>query len=77
MFLTSDHVTAATGKTVTGTISKDGGAFNAVAGSFTEIGNGAYKLSGLTQAEMNADNIMLKFTAATCDDTFYPILTSA
>jgi hypothetical protein len=52
----------ATGLTVSGAISRDGGAFAALAGSITEIGSGWYKVA-LTQAEMNADAIALKFTA--------------
>ena len=76
MFLTSDHVTPATGMTVSVVISQDGGVFTSSTNSVTEISDGAYKIS-LTQAEMNADSIMLKASAAGCDDTFLPILTSA
>lgn len=66
MVLTSDHVTAATGKTIAGTISKDGGAFVALANAVSEIGTGIYKVD-LTQAEMNADAVTLKFSGTDCD----------
>lgn len=68
MVLSSDHVTAATGKTVTGQIRKDSGAFAAITNAITEVGSGWYTIaSGLTQAEMNADKIILKFIADDCD----------
>ena len=68
MVLSSDHVSAATGKTVTGKISKDGGAFASITNAITEVSNGMYKIaSGFTQTEMNADIITLKFTATDCD----------
>jgi hypothetical protein len=41
----TDHVTGKTGLTPTVTLSKNGGAFAAAAGSFTEIGNGFYKIA--------------------------------
>lgn len=55
--------TPGTGLTVTAAISKDGGAFAAVAGAVSEISAGWYKVA-LAQAEMNADEVALKFTAA-------------
>ena len=55
--------TPGTGLTVAGAISKDGGAFSATAtADATEISAGWYKIN-LTQTEMNADEIALKFTA--------------
>ena len=54
--------TAETGLTVSATISKDGGALTSCENSVTEISNGLYKIN-LTQAEMNADTIILGFTA--------------
>lgn len=50
------------GLTVSGVISKDGGAFAATSNSVTEIDNGYYSIT-LTSTEMNADNIALQFTA--------------
>ena len=59
----TDFATPETGLSVTATISKDGGGFNAATNSVSEIANGVYKIS-LTQTEMNADIITLKFTAS-------------
>ena len=73
--LTSDHVTGATGLTVAGQISKDGGAFGNLTNSVTEVSAGLYKVD-ITQAEMNADSITLKFTATTADQRTITIFTS-
>ena len=75
MVLSSDHVTAATGKTLTGTISKDGGAFGALTNAIAEIGSGMYKVA-LTQTEMNADVISLKFAETDCDQRVVTIYTA-
>jgi len=75
MVLSSDHVTPATGKTITEEISKDGGAFAACTNAASEIGNGLYKID-LTQTEMNADIIILKFTETDCDQRTVVLLTS-
>ena len=75
MVLSSDHITAATGKVVTGERSLDGAAFAACTNAVAEIGNGVYKIN-LTQAEMNANVITLKFTEATCDQRTITIKTS-
>jgi len=75
--LSSNHVTGATGKTVTGTISKDGSAFAAITNTITEVSDGMYTIaSGFTQAEMNADVVTLKFTADDCDTRIITIHTS-
>lgn len=71
----TDHVTGKTGLTVTAEISKDGGAFAGATNSATEIANGLYKINW-TQAEINADIIILKFTAAGADQRTVVILTS-
>ena len=76
MVLSSDHITPATGKTLTGEISKDGGSFAACSNAATEIANGVYKIN-LTQDEMNADIITLKFTETNCDQRTITIKTSA
>lgn len=71
----TDHLTAKTGLTVTAQISKDGGSFAGVTpGTVAEIGSGCYKVS-LSQTEMNADVIILKFTATGADQTTFTILT--
>lgn len=53
---------AATGLTVTAAISKNGGAFAAVAGAVSELSGGWYYVD-LTGTEMTADEVALKFTA--------------
>lgn len=75
MVLSSDHVTAATGKTLTGTISKDGGAFTGLTNAIAEISNGMYKVD-ITQAEMNADAVTLKFVETDCDQRIVVIYTT-
>jgi hypothetical protein len=66
----------ATSKTVTAQISKDGGAFANCSGSVSEISGGVYKIS-LTQTEMNADVVTLKFTADACDTRIVTIKTES
>ena len=58
-----DHITPIESRTVTATISKDGGAFAAMTNSVSEVGNGWYKID-ITQPEMNADVVALTFTSA-------------
>lgn len=74
MVLSSDHVTGATGKTITATRSIDGGAFASCTNSASEVSNGVYKIS-LSASDLNGTTITLRFTAASCDDTFISILT--
>lgn len=78
MRLTSDHFTAAPGKTVSGTRSIDGGTPAATTNSVTEVtsGQGLYKIN-LSAADLNGDSISFRFSAATCDDTFLTIVTEA
>ncbi len=76
MVLSSDHITPAVGKTITAEISKDGGAFNTSTNAVVELSNGFYMID-LTQAEMNADIIALKFTEADCDQRSLTIVTSS
>jgi len=75
MVLSSDHITPATGKTITSQVSKDGGAFANTENSVSEVGSGVYKIN-ITQAEMNADVLVLKFSEATCDQRTITIITS-
>ena len=67
MLLSSDGETPATGKsgTMVAEISKDGGAFSSCSNSVAEISSGVYKID-LTQSELNADIICLKFTETNC-----------
>jgi hypothetical protein len=70
----TDHVTPATGATVTAQRSIDGGAFAACSNSVTEIGNGNYKIT-LSSTDTNGTIIILKFTATGVDPRIMYILT--
>lgn len=64
-----------TGRTVSGSRSIDGGAFNGLAApNMTEIGNGAYQCD-LTAGDLNGDTIILRFTATGSDDLLISIVT--
>jgi len=69
MVLTSDHVTPATGLTVTGQRSIDGAAFASVSGAIAEVSNGIYQFDALA-ADTNGDVITWRFSSGTADDTF-------
>ena len=69
MVLASDNVTPATGLTVTGEVSLDGGAFAAVSGTIAEISNGIYQFDAAA-GDTNGDSVIWRFTAATANDTF-------
>jgi len=75
MIDSTDHVSVKTGLTITAQISKDGGAFTSCTNSVAEIGSGLYKVN-ITQAEMNADIITLKFTSTGADQRTITITTS-
>lgn len=75
MVLTTDGRTPATGLTVTGERSIDGGAYAAVSGAITEVGSGTYKIN-LLAADTNGDKIIYKFSSATADDTKIAVVTS-
>jgi len=63
----------ATGKTVTATRSIDGAAFASCANAVSEISSGWYKIN-LAAADLNGDNIALKFTATGCAPTNCSVL---
>jgi hypothetical protein len=70
MVLSSDHITGATGKTVTVNISKGaGGAFGAAAGSVAEIANGWYQISLIGADTSTAGDLAYNCTASGCDPT--------
>jgi hypothetical protein len=75
MRLTSDHYTAATGKTVAGERSLDGGSFSSVSGTITEVSDGVYQFDALA-ADTNGDSVTWKFSATDCDDTIVHFKTS-
>ncbi len=74
MVLSSDHLTGATGKTVSVTLSKDGGAFAAASGAVTEVGNGHYSLAGHATDRGTLGELVIRATASGCDDTDIKIL---
>lgn len=77
MVLSSDHVTAGTGLTVTCQRSIDGAAFaNCATSTATEISAGWYKVN-LAASDLNGDTIALKFTAPTADQRDVLIATQA
>lgn len=72
LFLSSDHVSVATGKTLAIVISKNGGAFanpNAGATNATEVSNGWYKVTLDTTDTNTVGDLVVRGTAASCDDS--------
>lgn len=67
--------TPETGLTVTGERSLNGAAFVAVSGAIAEVGNGIYQFDALA-ADMNADVVTFRFSAAGALDTFVTIKTT-
>ncbi len=76
MVLSTDHVTPATGKTVTGERSIDAGAFVGVDGTIAEISDGIYQFDALA-ADLNGTVITFRFSEAASDDTFLTVKTVA
>src|ERR1051325_6963072 len=69
---TTGTTTAATGKTVAITISKNGGAFanpNAGATNATEVSNGWYKVTLDTTDTGTVGDLVVRGTATGCDDS--------
>lgn len=76
MVQSADHITPATGLTVSATRSIDGGAFAACTNSATiaEVGNGIYSIN-LSTTDLNGGVVTVRFTAAGADDRFVTIKT--
>jgi hypothetical protein len=70
----ADHVSPATGLSVTAQRSIDGGLFAACANAVSEVGDGVYKIN-LAAADLNGNVITLKFTAAGADQRTVTIIT--
>ncbi len=68
MVLASDHITGATGLTVTAIRSIDGGFYGPCANAVVEVGSGTYKIT-LAATDLNGDFVTLKFSAPTANDT--------
>ncbi len=75
MYDSTNH-NPATGLTVAGERSIDGGAYAAVSGAIAEISDGTYQFDA-ANADMNGAMIVFRFTAATADDTFVHVRTAA
>lgn len=71
----TDFATPETGLTVSGTVSKNGGAFGSITGSIAEIANGIYQ-ADLSAADMNGAMLIFRFTATGAADTFVTIKTA-
>lgn len=70
MVLKTDHVTVATGKTLTVTVSKNGAAFGAGGGSVAELAGGAYAYTPSAGDVDTLGPILYRATATDCDDCF-------
>ena len=77
MYSSTDHVTPSTGLSVSGYISKDGGAFAALGGTIAAIASGVYQVDEISAVETDADIIVLRFTAAGADDVVIVIKTDS
>jgi hypothetical protein len=62
-----DHITGATGKTVTVTLCKNGGAFGPALGSVSEIASGWYRYTPVASELNTLGPLLLHATAALCD----------
>jgi len=69
MVQSSDHVTPATGLTVTGQRSLNSGAFAAVTGSIAEVSNGIYQFDAAA-GDTNGNTVTWRFSATGADDRF-------
>ncbi len=64
----TDHISPATGKTVTVTLSKNGGSFASAAGAVSEIGNGWYSLAANSTDRDTIGELVLHATATGADN---------
>ena len=75
MVSSSDHVSGATGLTVTAQRSIDGGAFQSCINSVAEVGGGNYVIN-LASSDLNGGVIVLRFSATGADTTDITIVTT-
>jgi hypothetical protein len=71
----TNHVSGATGLTVSGVVRKDSGSFAEVTGSISEIAYGLYGIDTISTDEMDAKVVTLRFFATGADDTFIELIT--
>jgi len=69
LVLASDHLSPATGKTPTVTLSKNGGAFASPAGAVSEISGGWYKVAGNATDTNTLGPLALHVTEASSDNS--------
>src|SRR6185312_7745846 len=69
MVLSSDHVSPATGKTITVNLSKAGGSFAAAGGTITEVADGWYQIALTTTDTGTLGDLACNCTASGCDNT--------
>jgi hypothetical protein len=74
MVQSADHVTPATGLTVTAQRSIDGAAFAACANAVSEVGSGTYKID-LAASDLNGNIVTLRFTATGADTRLVTVIT--
>jgi hypothetical protein len=74
MVQSADHVTPATGLTVTAQRSIDGGAFAACANAPTEVGSGTYKID-LAASDLNGSAVTFRFAATGADTRLVTVIT--
>ena len=74
MVSSTDHVTPATGLTITSQVSINGGSFNTTANSATEISNGVYTIN-LAAADTNGHTLMFLFSGSGADNRYIEIVT--
>lgn len=67
MVLSTDHITPATSKTVSVTLSKNGAAFGAAAGAVSELSSGVYTLAGHATDTDTLGPLVVLATASGCD----------
>jgi len=73
----TDHVTRKVGITVTKQRSIDGAtSYSTATGTITEVGNGVYYLD-TSAADTNGDDIVFRFSAATCDPVEIHLVTAS
>lgn len=69
LVLTSDHISAATGKSPVVNLSKAGGAFGAAGGTVTEVSGGWYKVALTTTDTNTLGDLAFHVTEASSDST--------
>jgi hypothetical protein len=74
LMIDDDHITPATGLTVTGQISCDAAAFAGVSGTIAEVGSGVYQFDALA-ADTNCNIFTWKFSATGADTRYFTFRT--